>query len=201
MSDVDVWNTVTKSKKQKKVGMIQKHAHNCKTCDQKDHVFENCPIRKFLQVQGNLIVKKVHEMKVPEVLWTKHFAGSKLDGKKAMEISINRKQVSEKTGQICQNDVFELDDSEVLTKYIVVATTIPGFDQYRGKAIVASKTPLVTYRCKTEKGNWKPGRPSRKSYATFAGEAYNYHLIPDFIQVENIECIKEIRPHLRNRGA
>ena len=201
----DVWNTVTYPKKQKKVGMIQKYAQNCKICGQKDHVFQNCPIRKFLQVQGNLILKKVHDMKVPEVLQTKHIAESKLDPKKAMEISKNRKQISEKTGQkICQNDVFEvpsLDDSNVLSKYIVVATTIPGFDKYIGKAIVASKTKLNIYRCKTENGNWKPGRHSRDSYAIFEDKSSNYHLIADFIQVENIECIEEIRPHLRNRGA
>ena len=204
----DVWNTVTHSKKQKKVGMIQKHAQNCKTCDQKDHVYQNCPIRRFLKVQGNLIVKKVHDIKViPEVLQTKHFAESKLDPEKAMEVSKNRNQISAKSGQkICQNDVFEvakLDDSKVLIKYIVVATTIEGFDKYRGKAIVASKTPLVTYRCKTEKGTdkWNPGRPSRKSYAIFEDKAYNYHLITDFIQVENIICIDEKRPNLRERGA
>jgi hypothetical protein len=194
----DVWNTVTKSKNKKKVGMIQKHAQNCKTCGEKDHVFQNCPIKRFLK-EGNLIVKKVHDIKViPEVLQTKHFAESKLDPDKAMEVSKNRNQVSAKTGQkICQNDVFEkpkLDDSEVLIKYIVVNTIIPGFDQWRGKAIVASKTQLNIYRCKTEKGtdSWNRGRRSRESYAIFAGKAYNYHLITDFIKVENIIDIDEI---------
>ena len=198
----DVWNTVT-SKKQKKEGMVQKHAQNCKICSQKDHVFQNCPFRTFLKEGGNLLVKKVHNIKVPEVLQTKHLTEAKLDGKKAMEISKNRKQISEKTGQkICQNDVFEVaNDSEVLVKYIVVNTTIKAFDKYLGKAIVASKEKLNLYRCKTEKGNWKPGRPSRESYAIFEDKSSNYHLIADFIQVENIECIEEIRPHLRNRGA
>ena len=206
----DVWNTVT-SKKKKKVGMIQKHAQNCKICSQKDHVFQNCPFRRFL-TEGTLLVKKVHDINIPEVLQTKHFAESKLDGKKAMEISKNRKQISEKTGQkICQNDVFEvkkkLEDSKVLMKYILVATTIPGFDQWRGKAIVASKTKLNLYRCKTEKGTWNPGRPSRESYAIFEDKGSNYHLIKGFIAVENIIDIDEIdkidkvRPHLRNRGA
>ena len=201
----DVWNIVTHAKKnQKKVGMIQKHAQNCKTCGQKDHVFQNCPFRKFL-TEGTLLVKKVHDMKIPEVLQTKHFAESILDPDKAMEVSKSRKQISEKTGQkICQNDVFEvpkLDDSEVLIKYIVENTTIKEFDKYRGKAIVASKNKLNTYRCKTEKGNWKPGRHSRESYAIFEDKAFNYHLIKDFIQVKNIICINEKRPNLRERGA
>ena len=187
--------------------MIQKHAQNCKTCGQKDHVFQNCPFRRFL-TEGTLLVKKVHDMKIPEVIQIKHFAESKLDGKKAMEISKNRKQISEKTGQkICQNDVFEvakLDDSEVLVNYIVVNATIEAFDKYRGKVIVASKTKLNIYRCKKEKGSWNPGRPSRKSYAIFEDKISNYHLIKDFIAVENIIDIDEIdkvRPHLRNRGA
>ena len=184
----EVWSLVTCAKNQK-----------CKSCGQKGHFFQNCPrnpkflqriigSKKFLEA-GTLLLLKVQDLVgIPERLKEKHFwIGSPLNDLKAKHVSQNRNQICSKTRKkICKNTVFEVekfDDSTKLSKYIVLA----GLNNWLGKAIVVSNTRLNTYQCKKETDNWRPGRYSGPYYAIFAGEAYNYHLIPDFIEFKKIE--------------
>jgi hypothetical protein len=140
---------------------------------------------------GILRVKRYGEVLVgvPEILQKKHFVEPPLNYTKAKQLSENRNQFCANTGEISTNTVFEanFDDPEVLIKCKVVDQ-----NYYHGKDIVVSKTKLNTYQCHKTQGtdNWTP-TPIGKRYAIFAGEAFNFHLMPNFLKFHKVIDIDE----------
>ena len=142
---------------------------------------------------GTLLVKRYGEVLegVPEILKKKHFAEPPLDYTKAKQLSENRNQSCANTGEnIFTNTVFEAKfDDEVLIKCLVVDQNL---EDYHGKAIVVSKAKLNTYQCHKNKetDNWT-SKPIGKHYAIFAGEAFNFHLMPNFLKFHEVIDIDE----------
>jgi hypothetical protein len=153
------------------------------------------PKPQFYSDAGTLRVKILQNDKlqgIPEILKKKHFAEPPLDYTKAKQLSENRNQSCANTGEnIYTNTVFEanFDDPEVLIKCLVVDQNL---EDYHGKAIVVSKTRLNTYQCHKTKGtdNWT-SKPIGKHYAIFAGQAFNFHLMPNFLKFHKIIDIDE----------